>query len=256
MDEPGFTDHMAQALRRELGELPVSIKGPLTLSVGSWQANLDRIYAFCRKNESACAAEADRYAKGAAQVLKAQNAPIDKGAVRLVVRASDYIKRAQASLGSDGPVLQARPLVEGLVTVAVLDTPRAIRPLDDRDLKKLEVSQEQLFEIGAGNLRSTLKPLSESARPAAAGQIGTLPDGLDQVGRVAIPAEWAPLADAQNGTLLIAMPTTDKVLYVSESSPAAIDALRAFARNMAGKAPNPLSLAVLKWTKEGWELVP
>lgn len=256
LEEAAFTEYMAQALRHEVGDVPVSVKGSLTLSIGSLQANLDRVYGFCRKNESACASESDRYAKGVAQVIKAQNAPIDKAEVRLVVRSSEYIKRAQASLGSDAPALQFRPLVEGLVSVAVLDTPRAVRPLDDRDLRKLELSQEQLFELGRQNLRSILKPLGESAKPVTGGQIGTLPRNFYEVGRVAVHADWETLATAQNGTLLLALPTTDAVLYIAESSPAAIDALRALARDTASKAPNPLSPAVLRWTKVRWELVP
>jgi uncharacterized protein YtpQ (UPF0354 family) len=256
LEEGAFTDFMARTLRQQLGDIPVSVKGTLTLSVGLMQANLERSYSICRNDESSCAAEVTRYVKGVSQVIRAQNAPIDKAAVRLVIRSSEYIKRAQASFGNDGPTLQVRPLVEGLVSVAVLDTPRAVRPLDDRDLKKLEVSQEQLFEIGAKNLRGTLKPLAESAKPAIAGQIGTLAQSFYEVGRVALLSDWEALASAQSGTLLVALPTTDTVLYISESSPASVDALRTLARSIAMKSPSPLSAAVLRWTKERWELVP
>jgi hypothetical protein len=239
-----------------VSEVPIVVKGPLVLSVGSLQANLARVYALCRKTESACAAEANRYAKGVAQVVKADNAPIDKAAVRLVIRSSEYIKRAQASFGADGPSLQFRPLVEGLVSVAVLDTPRAIRPLDERDLTKLQVSQDQLFELARQNLHASLKPIAETAKPATAGQIGTLPASFYEVGRVAVHADWEPLASAQNGTLLVALPATDMVLYISESSATAVDALRTLAKNAASRSPNPLSPVVLRWTKERWELVP
>ncbi len=69
-----------------------------------------------------------------------------------MIRSSAYIKRAQQSLGNDGPAQQVRPLSEGLVSVAVLDSPRAVRPLDERDLKKLDASQDQLFALGEANL--------------------------------------------------------------------------------------------------------
>jgi len=256
-DEAGFTEFVAQAMRREVGDAAVSIKGPLTLSVGPLQANLDRIFGFCRTNDTACASEVDRYVKGTAQVMKQQTAPLDKASVRLVVRSSAYIKRAQESLGSDGPSLQFRSLVEGLVLVAVLDTPRAIRPLDDRDLKRLAVSQDQLFELGGANLIANLEPLSDRAKPVGSGQIGTITGTVYEVGRVALPSQWASLARAQQGTLVIALPTTDVVLYVSESSSSAIDALRALAKSTAAKASNPLSATViLKWGGERWELVP
>lgn len=256
-DEPAFTEFVAQAMRREVGDAPVLVKSPLTLSVGPLQANLDRIFAFCRANSASCAAEVDRYVKGAAQVLRQQSAPLDRAAVRIVVRTSEYIKRAQASLGSDGPTLQTRPLVDTFVSVAVLDTSRAVRPLDDRDLKKLNLSQDQLFELGGANLMAILKPIAEGAKPVGSGQIGTVTGSVYEVGRVAFPAEWSPLAIAQQGTLLVALPTTDVVLYISQSTPEAIDALRALAKSTAAKAANPLSpTAILRWTSERWEVVP
>lgn len=235
----------------------MSVNGPLTVSAGPLQANLDRIFGFCRTNASGCASSIDQYAKGVAQVLKQQNAPLDKAAVRLVVRSSEYIKRAQASLGKDGPTLQFMPLVEGLISVAVLDTPRAARPLDDRDLKKLDFSQEQLFALGRENLVASLRPLSEIAKPAASGQIGTITGSVYEVGRVAVHSQWAELWRAQQGTLIVAIPTTDVVLYVSESTPAALDALRALAKSTFAKASNPLAATtLLKWSAEHWELVP
>ena len=183
-DEASFTEFVAMRVRQEVGDAPVVVKSPLTLSVGPLQANLDRVFAFCRSNSSGCAPELERYAKGVAQVLKQQSAPIDRAAVRLVVRTSQYIKPAQDSLGPNGPTLQARPIAEGLVAVAVIDTPRAVRPLDERDLKALGVTQDGLFEIGTANLDSSLRPLSETAKPVAAKQIGTVGGSIYEVGRV------------------------------------------------------------------------
>jgi len=255
-DESGFTEFVAQAIRREVGNAPVSVKSPLTISVGTLQANLGRIFGFCQSNKAGCAGEVDRYAKGTAQILKLENAPLDKAAIRLVVRSSEYIKRAQASFGTEGPTLQSKPLAEGLVSVAVLDTPRATRPLDDRDLKKLSMSQDQLFELGRENLKATLKPITDSAKPATAGQIGTITGSIYEVGRVTVLSQWADLANAQQGNLIVALPTTDMVLYISEVTPVALDALRTFSNNVASRAPNPLAPStLLKWTSDRWVVV-
>lgn len=256
-EESAFTEYVAQAIRVEVGDVPVSAKGPLTLSVGPLQANLGRLFAFCRSNASDCATEVDGYSKATAAVIKQQNAPIEKSAVRLVVRPSDYIRRIQGSLGSQYQTLQAKPFVDGLVTIAVLDMPQAVRPLDERDLKMLNLSQDQLFELGSENLISILGPLSDVAKPAVGGQIGTITGSFYEVSRIAIHSQWTQLAQAQNGTLLVALPTTDVVLYISESTPVAVTALRALANNIAAGAPNPLSsTAVLKWSRERWEMVP
>src|SRR5215213_5583827 len=71
-DEGSFTEFVATRVRQEVGNAPVVVKSPLTLGVGPIQANLDRVFAFCRSNAAGCATELDRYAKGVAQVLKQQ----------------------------------------------------------------------------------------------------------------------------------------------------------------------------------------
>jgi hypothetical protein len=51
------------------------------------------------------------------------------------------------------------------------------------------------------------------------------------------------------------MPTTDKIIYVSENTPMAIAVLRSLAKKMGSQAPNPLSDTLLRWTPKGWEVV-
>lgn len=53
-DASGFTEHVAEQVRRELADVAVTIKGPLTLGLGGMQANLDRIYDFCRRDLVGC----------------------------------------------------------------------------------------------------------------------------------------------------------------------------------------------------------
>ncbi|MFL6708068.1 MAG: hypothetical protein ACJ8HI_07670, partial [Massilia sp.] len=111
-----------------------------------------------------------------------------------------------------------------------------------------------LFALASINLTNSLAPLSETAKPVSAGQIGTINPGFSEVGRVALPAQWTTLAQAQHGELIIALPTTDQVLYVSESTPVAQDALLTLSRKLALQSANPLAPdMLLKWTAGRWE---
>jgi len=184
-----------------------------------------------------------------------QDAWADADALRLVVRSADYLERARAALGPDGSTLVARPLAGNLHTMVVLDMPRAVRSVDGRHLTELKLTQDQAFEIAARNTLAALPPIAEKAKPVQRGRIGHISGNVYEVGRVAIHAEWAGLAEAQGGTLLIALPTTDVVLYAPEATPAAINALRKIAEQLMQKASNPMSSAVLRWTKDGWEAV-
>lgn len=251
-DEAGFTAYVAQQLKREVGEETVSIRGPLTLGLGELHANLDRIHGFCGKNPPGCESEITNYVKAAAQVYRDKNAPPSRSAVRLVVRSSKYLQQA---LPADAALLQPRPFVEGLVVLPVIDAPSSIRMLAEKDNKVLGLSADEVYELGLQNLRAGLKPLMEVAKTAGHGQIGQLVGDPYQPSRLVLHDDWAPLAAAQKGTLIVVAPATDAVFYIGEDTPVAIDALRALARNVITRAPNGLALILLRWNATGWEVV-
>jgi len=254
-DEPGFTKHVAERLRKAVGKTPVRIKGSLTLSVGRLQANLDRVYAFCRQDAAGCAEEVETYVRGVVQIQRDQGARPTKAAVRVVVRTTQYMHQAQTGLGPKAAPLPMRPLVEGLVMVPALDSPRTIRMFTASDGAKLGLNTDQTHELGLANLRKTLRPLGEVAKPVGRGQIGTLAGDMFHTSRLALVDTWAELAQAQDGVLIVAAPATNTVLYIGDDAPAAIDALRALAMNVASRAPNPLSDMLLRWTPGGWQII-
>lgn len=254
-DEAGFTAYVAEQLRAEVGDAPVVIKSPLTVAVGELQANLDRIFTYCKKNADGCSTEVTTYVKGAAQVYRDQNAPPTREAVRLVVRTTQYVQQTQASLPPGSSLLLPTPLVEGLVLLPALDSPRTIRMLNDKDLKSLGLTADEVQQLALANLRSSLKPLMEVAKVAGHGQIGQLVGDSYHPSRLALFDTWAPLVKAQGGKLIVAAPATDAVFYVGEDTPVAIDALRSLARNVMNRTPNRLSDILLRWTPTGWEVV-
>lgn len=253
-DEPAFTAFVAERIRAEIRDTPVVIKGPLTLSIGPLQANLDRIYAFCKTNTSGCAKEIETYVGGVVATTGNVKDPPTKAALRIVVRSTDYMRQALRELESAGTI-PTRPLAEGLVIVPVLDSPRTVRIFNDKDRAALGLTPDQVFAIAIANVRGSLKPLMSAAKPAVPGQFGTLKGDYYATSRLALIDSWAPLAQAQGGVLIVAVPTPDLVLYSGEDSSAALDALRTLARNVVARAPKPLSAALLRWTPKGWQLV-
>ncbi len=253
-DETGFTTYVAERMRAVIGDVPVRIKAPLTLSIGSLQANLDRIFLFCKRNDAGCTKEIDTYVKAAADTSRNQNAPPTRKGIRVVVRAADYIRQAQREL-SPSALVPAKPLVEGLVLVPVLDSPRAVRMITEKDSAALGLTTNQVYEIAVANVRNSTKPLTEVAKAVGQGQIGRLAGDFYQPSRLAFVESWAPLAEAQSGVLIVAVPATDTLFYIGDDSPIAVDALRTLVKNVTGRAPNPLSNILLRWTPKGWQVV-
>jgi len=253
-DEPAFTAFVAERIRAEIRGTPVVIKGPLTLSIGPLQANLDRIYAFCKADASACSREISTYVSGVKATTSSRNEPPTKEALRVVVRTADYMQHALREVGARGPALM-RPLADGLVIVPVLDSPQTIKVFNDKDRAALGLTPGQVFDVAIANLGRSLKPLMAVAKAVPSGQFGTLKGDYYQTSRLALIDSWAPLAQAQGGVLIVAVPSPDLVIYSSEDSSAAIDALRTLAKNMMARAPKPLSGSLLRWTPKGWQLV-
>jgi uncharacterized protein YtpQ (UPF0354 family) len=251
-DEAAFTEFVAAQLRKQpLDGQAVAIKGPLTLKVGDLQANLDRVFNFCRADAGACKEEIDRYAQGVAQVIKDVNTRPQKEAVRLAVRPMSYVQQLKAN----GKTARTWPLTGDLVIMPVLDSPRATRSLGEDDFKKLGLNADQVYQLGRANLNATLKPLMQQATIAKRGQIGQVAGDAYDSSRLALHDSWAPLAQAQGGVLIVAAPAKDAVFYVGEDTPRAIDALRTLVADLIRKVPNPLSTELLRWTKTGWEPV-
>jgi uncharacterized protein YtpQ (UPF0354 family) len=251
--EVPFTEYVAAHLRSELKDVAVAVKGPLTLGLGEgdMQANLDRIFAYCRDNPKGCRREIATYIKGTAEAVRDQLTPPSKEAVRILVRPRSYAE-GSPELKKE---LEPRPLAGGLVMLPAIDRPRTIRILSKKSYADLGLSADEVFKLGLANLRARLKPLMQEAKVAGPGQIGHLSGNAYHSSRLALHDSWSPLAKAQGGKLIVAAPATHIVLYIGEDTPQAIGALRSLARKVMRGEPNPLSDELLRWTPKRWEPV-
>jgi hypothetical protein len=73
-DPSGLTSYVAEQMRAAIRDLSVDVKAPLTLAAGPMQANLDRVYSFCRTNTGSCAREIDAYVKGVVEAAHSHGA--------------------------------------------------------------------------------------------------------------------------------------------------------------------------------------
>ena len=255
-DVSAFTDAVAVELRQQVGDAAVTVKGPLTLGLGDLQLNLDRIFAFCRGDAAGCRAQVDGYVRGAAETYRNVTAPPTKNSVRLVVRTSEYVAALRSVPAGTKPIeIQPRPFADGLFVLPVLDSPHTVRYLAESDNAKLEMTAEEIYQLGLANLSKELRPLMEVVKVVKHGRIGELTGNVYDPSRLILLDTWAPLAQAQGGVLIVAIPATDAVFYVGEDTPKAIDALRTLTRTVLVRAPAKLSSDLYRWRASGWERV-
>jgi hypothetical protein len=255
LGEVEFTEYVAEQMRRAMGDAAVVMKGPLTLEVGTMQANLNRIFDYCSRNSTGCRREISNYVDGIAQAHRDRLAPPTKETVLVIVRTQEYITAAQAAMPKDAPKLQPRALAGKLVVLPAIDMPRTIRSLTEADSQTLGLSVDEVFKLGLTNLRTRLKPLMEVAKVTQPGQIGHLSGDVYHSSRLALHETWSPLAKAHRGRLIVAVPATDTVLYIGDDTPTAIAVLRLLVKNIWDRAPNRLSSELFRWTPKHWEVV-
>jgi uncharacterized protein YtpQ (UPF0354 family) len=261
--EAAFTAWMAKRLQAGVANARVEVDSPLTLKLRQpdgeelLQANLDRVYDFCTRAAAQCEDTANDYVATIAEHLQRRDKEevIEPSMVRVVVRTRDYVESVRKQMPADKAKPLVRPLAGDLMQVAVLDFPRSIRLFTATDAKALKLKENEVFELGLKNLRAELKPLTEHPKPTAPQSFAFLDDSPYEASRLALHAEWKPIADKVGGNLIVAVPAADVVLYGRGDSKTAADVLHQTAKRAAQEADRPLSVSVFRWTESGWKVV-
>ena len=259
LDDPGFTDAITEQFRTALPDEHVVVVAPQRLTIGNTGAvvSLARLWQACRANPTGCDAQAAAFVAGTTKAFQEMNKPPERGQVRVALRSAATAQAYVASSRGTGLNLQVQPFVTGMVAAVMIDSPSSVRWASSHDLDALKLEPAALMELARANTHAGMQPLVSVATPAPAGKIGAI-DGADTytASRLLFPSDWAPLAKAQGGVLVVAVPRPTTILYVGDDSAASLAALRSFARERAGRAPDAIGDLLLRWTPEGWKTVP
>jgi len=260
--EAEFTRFVADWLQRALPGFSVKSAGQLTIATSTpdgefaGQVSLDRVWEFCRSNTEQCPGAIAHFVSAVADVARDRAQPIEKAMVRLVVRPEGVVQQAKRQVATAAaPILFTRRLVGDLWVIAVLDFARSMRYVTTDDLNKLGLDKDTVFELGRRNLAESLKPLREVVQSLPPNGFGRLTEDDYESSRVILHAEWASVAEQLNQNLVVMVPASNLLLYGDGSTPAGVDAMRAFAAEAARRSQRPLSGTVLRWAPRGWQVV-
>ena len=256
-EDPGFTDAITEQLRTALPDEHVIVIGPQRLTIGNagFTVNLGHLFQACHAAPAKCDDESTRYVAGVTKAFQDMNKPPAPAQVRIAVRSARMAQAYVASTRATGLSLQVQPFMEGLVSTVVIDSPASLRWASSKDVDALKLSPAALRELARSNTHASLQPLASVAQPAAKGQLGAINGDAYTASRALFPADWAPMAKAQDGVLVIAMPRSTTILYVGDDAANTLATLRSVAREQAS-APDGLGDQLLRWTPEGWKTLP
>jgi len=146
------------------------------------------------------------------------------------------------------------PLAGGLEIVCLVGRPPDAVALTAGDLPGLGLTRSQALALATANAAAGLRPFAELTRnPLPAGGVGTIAGDFAESSLLLLHDQWAPVAAAMHGALLVAAPADDLVLYADGSVPGAAGTLRMMAASAMRAALRPVSSVVLRWTRSGWE---
>lgn len=255
-DPSAFTEYVAARMREQTAT-PVKVTEPLRIRAGNWEANLDRIYEFCRRGASAADAEreirdfATKFVQMDAEKMGLQS----KDDLRVIVRTRERILFEMRAADEHGHRLHTRPVCGELSAVVAMDTPISIAILTSRETEAIGLTIEDAFEVGLANMRKDLPPLESVFRALPIGEMGQSPPDIYLPSLLALHDAWARLAEAQGGKLLVSVPTTDTLIYIADDSSGGVRAMHTLTESFFAKSPNPLSKQVMRWTPQAWTLV-
>ena len=258
IEDPGFTDAITEQLRTALPDEHVVVVGPQRLTIGNvgFTVNLARLSQLCHADAKRCDAESARYVAGVTHAFQEMNKPPAPAQLRVAVRSARMAQAYVASTRTTGLNLQVQPFVEGLVSTVVVDTPTSVRWASSKDMEALKLDAAGLRELARSNTHASLQPLASVAQPAPKGKLGAIDGDAYTASRLLFPADWAPMAKAQDGVLIVAVPRPTTILYVGDDAPAVLATLREVARERMAGAPDGLGDQLLRWTPEGWKTLP
>ena len=255
-DASGFTSYVAKAFAQAVPAATVAVVSPLTVSVATAVGGRNTLYLYslysqCQRDPDGCDDAIASWIDQMGAVAVDKPPPVDRAMLRAVLRPAavvDQIGRAY----HEEPV--ASPFLAGLWTICVVDRPTAIEYPTWKELSALGLSRAQLLMLCQANTLAALGPVRPSAKDAPWNGISLISDDPYESSRLLAPESWTALA-GKNGQLMVSAPGTDVLLYIRATDSAAVVALATLTRELAKRAPRPLSTAIFRWTPKGWVVV-
>ncbi len=254
-EQSEFAEYVAIQVQQALPEVEVVQQDAFGLQVGELQVSLERIFASCEDDQHNCALELENFVNTLIEVYHDQSPEFDPAKVLLIVRSEAYLMQARESLGKD----QAGPLnldyIDGLALLPVLDLPTRVQSVSAAALPSINLTKDEVFALGYLNMQTYFSPLDEVAAATAEGEVGVIEEDFYASTRLIQHKQWAKIAKAQQGDLLVAVPATNQLFYLTSANQEAAESLKLLISDVYQNVPNPLSDKVYKWVENGWEVV-
>ena len=256
-----FANRVALGFRVSMPGYDVTVVDPLTLKISkdgkeTVQINLDRIAKYCAAEPTDCDRVVADFIAKSRDMADVANLPTTGAQLRAVVRPQPYVaEMARLMAGAPKPTRPvSRPLAGDLVELCFFDMPTTMRPANAVELSALGLDAPAALALCEKNVAAQLSPIDPDAGEKI-GDIGVIDGDVYVSSYVLLHDRWAALAGRYGGHLLVAIPSSNEILYAPDRGPDSVSALRSATHFAATHAERMISETVLRWTPAGWDVV-
>jgi hypothetical protein len=258
LDDTAFALYFADALAKRLPEDRVEKDGHLVLQVtrpsgAHTTLNVRPVFDECMRERSLCDRFIDSYVGSAVRLLT----PPEPANVQIgLVWYSSPGKRPWGF--GWGPLNWGMRSVERSAFADFAERcfkhpPKYDVNMTAFDREDLDLSEDAALALCENNARRTLPALAADTRVLSADGAGRI-EGANMSAWLLFAGDWASLVPRLGGDLIVAVPTSDIILFSRGGSQEAIDALasRAEAEYLKVEPPARLCRDVFRWSPGGW----
>jgi len=244
-EEERLACHFAARARRAMADADISVVGVDLVRVDEREFAMDALRVICERDPDSCDQRMDAWIAALAEAREAENTPATPEQLRPVLKHVDFV----AIVRRDAPELAdlSRRLVGDVHVLLVVDFPRLTRALEPEDLEALGMTIEEAHERAIANLREHHGDLPVEPMPNGLKAMGPT-DGY-AAARLLLHEQWASIAEANGGDLIVAPCNRDLVILGSSEQvePLLEASIRAYRY-----VDHPITKALWRWTPEGW----
>jgi len=250
-----FQELCAEAIRDSFPGVSIQqLEGPMgplkiTLAGKTHSVFLDNLWTQCRDNALTRVVQVQRFLQALAVAGNADDELPRIESIVPTIKDQVYLDFARRQTGKLS--LVDEHLVGDLWIVYAVDSPDAIRSLQQSQLEKLGIERHKLKQVAIENLRRILPPVEQHGGDP----YYMLTAGGDYVASLVLFDDlWVELGNNVKGNVVVGIPSRDVLLYTSDKSPEGIAAMRKAIEKITATGGYLVSTTMLRRQSGGWKV--
>lgn len=251
LSESQFTEIVAQAISELLPQCKVKVSGALEVSVtpstGNTTCYLGNVWKEIRADPQRRVDVVQKHLEALQSTIEMMTSQVQINRDEIVPLVKDQIWIEEVE--QQQLKVYRQPLVADLSVVFALDGEHQLAFLGDEDVQELALSGEALRRLAVDNLKEKLsKPTRHGEGPLYMMTVG----GTFEASLLLFDDVWENQDAAVDGSLVVAVPSRDLLIFTGANAPEAIQQMRSQVNEVFSHGSYLISKTLLVRDGTGW----